>query len=1268
MFSNLENIIEVHIYNLLGKNSIFSFTFSNCINLKIFTINIQYNIAYSIKDMSGMFYNCQSLTSFSFKDLYLNFYGYQCIRYYYYYRSYDHYYYHYPSYDECNNDYYYGSNYYYYSYLDYNLYNSISMSYMFYNCTSLKYIIMDSRPCQNISDMSYMFYNCISLTSINLENFSTSDYLNIDLSHMFYNCSSLTIVKFNTIYTGVNNMGYMFYNCNSLKSINLEKFSTKNYFNSFYYIDLSYIFYNCYELETITFNNTEKNFGVKKMDYMFYNCSKLNQISLKSFITNNYFNMSYLFFNCQSLTYIDKIDNYFYINDIRQMFYNCSKLEQLTFYPCYIYQNINMSKMFYNCNKLQEINFNLDYSYFYPNDMSFMFYNCTSLLNLNLNLFKTTYLKYISYFLYNCTKLRSFNISLNIFFNELIKDMRGIFQNCESIVTLNLTTFYTPTVEIMWDMFNGCKELKYLYIPNFDTSKVTDMQSMFKGCKSLESINLNHFITTNVQYMNKMFQNCENLKYISISQITSDSLISMYRMFYNCKSLEYLNIFNLIEDIQSITEMFEGTPNNFIICIKDKENIPNIYKLIYDKIKRDCSNNCYGFGNERISVQNNKSCCSLFEYNDECYNKCPGRTRIQDSTNICKIFDCTYYYNYEQDNCTNIIPDGFYQNDTIAKTIDKCHEDCKTCITGPNEYSTNCLSCNNNKSYLYLGNCYTSCRYGDFNDSNGINKCKCHRTKCEECTIDSLKYDLCISCNEDEGYYEKYNDNINISNYTNCYKDPEEYYYNITLGKYYPCYYSCKFCAQLNPNKTHHYCTSCNDDNTFSIVDESNSTYMNCYPECKYNYYFNSDYNYICTETSKCPCDYPFLIENTKQCIEKCNEKYKWQFRKTCFEKCPSDSKNYTNGTEFYCNVSCPYEKPFLIVQTQYCVSSCSIMERINNSCITNYDGDKNSQVQDMILSDFKDDIIDTFDYTIITDNHNIIYEEKNIIYEITSTNCTYQDKRTTFLNLSECELILKKYYGIDNNNPLYIFKIDAFVEGKIGPKVEYEVYYPFDKINLHQLDLSVCEDKEIFIGFHINITDDELDIYNSDSDYYNDICYPYTNSKGTDVILNDRQSEYINNNKSLCEENCKFSRYDKEKGELICSCEVKRSISMISQIKIDKDKLYKFFDLKQMVNFKVMKCIRLLFSIKGFETNIGFYSFFPTLISYIVALFILYLIEFKRITEQINEIISVKKIMKLSLFKEKTKLKQKIDKIKINKKYRNFYINCNYFSRKYFY
>jgi len=143
-------------------------------------------------------------------------------------------------------------------------------------------------------------------------------------------------------------------------------------------------------------------------------------------------------------------------------------------------------------------------------------------------------------------------------------------------------------------------------------------------------------------------------------------------------------------------------------------------------------------------------------------------------------------------------------------------------------------------------------------------------------------------------------------------------------------------------------------------------------------------------------------------------------------------------------------------------------------------------------------------------------------------------------------------------------------------------------------LDLSICEGIKIIIGYHVNISGQNLDLYNKNSDFYNDICYPYTSENGTDVTLEDRRKELSEKNKSICEEDCNFVGYDEITGILKCSCEVKLSISMISEIKIDKNKLIDFMDITKISNFKVMKCIKLLFSKEGIITNIGFYTFIP--------------------------------------------------------------------------
>ena len=48
-------------------------------------------------------------------------------------------------------------------------------------------------------------------------------------------------------------------------------------------------------------------------------------------------------------------------------------------------------------------------------------------------------------------------------------------------------------------MFDQCKSLVYLNIDNFDISKITNMQYMFKDCSNLTSLNLSNFFLHKLQ-------------------------------------------------------------------------------------------------------------------------------------------------------------------------------------------------------------------------------------------------------------------------------------------------------------------------------------------------------------------------------------------------------------------------------------------------------------------------------------------------------------------------------------------------------------------------------------------------------------------------------------------------------------------------------------------------------------------------------------------------------------------------------------------------
>ena len=895
-----------------------------------------------------------------------------------------------------------------------------------------------------------------------------------------------------------------------------------------------------------------------------------------------------------------------------------------------------MSKMFYQCDNIKNIIF-YDYDdYFYPKDLSSIFYNCTSLISLYFNYFRTYYLLDISYMFYNCKNLNYISLKRGSSFdNSLTTNMRGVFQNCESLSSLDFN-FYTPMAETMWDMFKGCKGLTSLYLRNFDTSKVTDMESMFEGCSNLKSLDLSSFRTYNVRYMNKMFSGCSKLETINFKYISSSSLGTMHQMFYNCKSLKYLNIFNLTEKEQTIEEMFKGASNDFTYCINDYTTIPNIFNELYQMKNSimDCSSNCYGY--TRYQNPESKVCCVNYEYNGACYRTCPSKTMAGSSDNKCILFNCSYYYNYEQNGCidSSIIPVGYFVNDTKLKTIDKCDKSCKTCNS-----KTNCLICDESYPYYFFGKCLKRCEFGYYNDS-GIKKCKCNIKECAECTEESIEEGLCKTCADN--YYPKSDEYISKPGFKKCYKDPLYYYFDEKLKIYQRCYSSCEKCYGSG-NINSHNCKTCATNYTIALPTiENGFESKNCYTNCPYYFYLESQ-NIFCTEKEECPSHYKYLVPPLRQCLKSCNESagYYKIFRGNCYKQCPPGESKEREDNKNLCKVICPYDKPFEMVEKQICVSSCTIMERKNKLCVTDYEVNRSvSDLQNLVQTNIKDDLIDQFNFSVVTNNESVVIEEVNSIYEIVSTKNTNKNPKTSSIELGNCESILKEYYHIPEEESLIIYKIDTKVEGKTGPSVLYQVFYPlFQPNKLESLDLTVCEGEEIDISFHMELDNPEL--YDKDSPYYNDICYSNSTNKKADMTTDDRRKEYTLNNKSLCEEDCTYVGYDLINKQVDCSCVVKIDFPFISDIKVDKNKLYKFMDIKKIANFNVLKCYRLVFSKVGLVINIGFYIF--TLIA--IVYFICIVLFYKR------DYIIIKNIIKdLAYAKENLKYLKNIKK-KNNKK-----------------
>ena len=219
----------------------------------------------------------------------------------------------------------------------------------------------------------------------------------------------------------------------------------------------------------------------------------------------------------------------------------------------YYYELTNIHDMFAGLSKLYTIN-HLEYLHTDKvTNMAGLFAECESLTSLNLSSFNTSQVTDMSYVFYGCESLRSLNLSS--FNTSQVTDMSYMFYGCEYLESLHLSNFDTSQVTAMSNMFNYCKYLTSINLSSFNTSKVTDMTGLFAGCESLTSLNLSSFNTSKVTGMSQLFHNCQSLTSLDLSKFNTSQVKVMDFLFSGCKSLTSLNLSNF--DTSEVTEMYQ---------------------------------------------------------------------------------------------------------------------------------------------------------------------------------------------------------------------------------------------------------------------------------------------------------------------------------------------------------------------------------------------------------------------------------------------------------------------------------------------------------------------------------------------------------------------------------------------------------------------------------------------------------------------------------------------------------------------------------------
>ena len=253
-------------------------------------------------------------------------------------------------------------------------------------------------------------------------------------------------------------------------------------------------------------------------------------------------------------------------------------------------------------------------------------------------------------------------------------------------------------------------------------------------------------------------------------------------------------------------------------------------------------------------------------------------------------------------------------------------------------------------------------------------------------------------------------------------------------------------------------------------------------------------------------------------------------------------------------------------------------------------------------------------DYIKEKNETELIKKTDSKTYQLSTLSSQLYNKEIASINLGICEDILRNSSNIAQNEDLTIFKISHIIPESKTQITEYEIF-TLDGI---QLNLSLCKDFKIKHEIPIELTESELYKFDPKSNFYNDICLQYTTESGTDMTNYERKKIFNDKNMGLCENDCEFKEYNKDKKRVICDCNVKNIFNSFAQV--DKSKLLKkFSNYKNIFNLEVFKCNKLLFSKKGLLLNIANYITLCIIIINIINTIIFYFKGYDLFFKDIN-------------------------------------------------
>ena len=729
---------------------------------------------------------------------------------------------------------------------------------------------------------------------------------------------------------------------------------------------------------------------------------------------------------------------------------------------------------------------------------------------------------------------------------------------------------------------------------------ISNTEKMFYNCKQIIEIDLSNFDTSQVTNMSYMFHNCSSLISLNLANFNTSQVQNMNRMFCRCSSLISLNLTNF--DTSNVIDMAYMFLNCFSLESLDLTNfntskVQQMEYMFYYCLKLS-SLIIINFDTSKVKDMNNMFCncrkleslnlsnfnTSIVENMEYMFARCFELRWLNLSTFNTSNVKEMNVMFYSCSSLSNLNLSNF--DTSQVKNMTNMFNNCSS-LTSLDLSNFNISKVNNMDMMFY--NCSLLISLNLYNWD--ISKLSCSTNIFYRCkNLEYIYLNLSSIIIDINNIFDSQEENL-----TFCEENDTDYLINLF--------------------QTQNFAYSKIYDHEENIQIQYKSYMINPNSLCQHEMELSSFKNF--TKRVK-------LIDNLNYYIDK-----------------------IINNEVCYLRRINPYYK-----LSNYTCKACGISEENDKNwksfCVEyNYNFIKKENKTE-IIQNIINDLISDFNKDEFKDGKDKIIPVGNKIVILTSTlnQKINEDKYNVTMDLGECENKLKGDYNISINDSLYILQTISD-EGMKIPKLEYEVYYPLYNNTLRKLNLSTCKDIKIEILISVKISG-ALDKYNPRSNYYNDICFITNSEKGTDISLKDRRNEFVDNNMSLCEENCDLIEYISIKEKAKCSCDIKLSIPSNYESKFNKEDFFKSFtDIKNIFNLNIIKCYKTVLKIKSLIKNYGFIIVCFIIILFFINLFIFIFISYRKIKEGINTIIFA---LKLNSYPIKKKQKNKKNNIKKRK------------------